>query len=294
MEKYPMIIRNLTYTICVVLLFWGCDRISSASMKPTVVRKKIVAAEHQTVTADKKKPMAIAKSVPSIKKDPTESQRPDEKRPAPAKSPTSPDAGATAQPLLDNETKTVPLQGASTVSEKPPLRPKPDITQIKEPPQIQGLPSGGGIKAIDEPLGGDDLIAAAAVVAQTQESLQTPSRYDPTDKIDPFQPLYRDQPVPEKKKERKRAPQTPLERIDLSQLKLVGIILASSGNRALVEEATGKGYIIKKGTYIGTNAGKVAQIDKDKIIVEEEFEDVLGNTKTREKELKLPKPPGEF
>jgi type IV pilus assembly protein PilP len=85
-----------------------------------------------------------------------------------------------------------------------------------------------------------------------------------------------------------------LERLDLSQLKLVGIILASSGNRALVEESSGKGYVIKKGTYIGTNSGKVVKIKKEKVVVEEEFEDVFGKTKLRQREIKLPKPPGEF
>ena len=101
-------------------------------------------------------------------------------------------------------------------------------------------------------------------------------------------------PVPEKKKAKKRIPQTPLERIDLSQLKLVGIIMASSGNRALVEESSGKGYVIKKGTYIGINSGKVVKIKKEKVVVEEEFEDVFGKTKLHQREIKLPKPPGEF
>ena len=89
-------------------------------------------------------------------------------------------------------------------------------------------------------------------------------------------------------------PRTPLEQIQLSQLKLVGIIMASSGNRALVEEASGKGYVIKKGTYIGMNSGKVVSIKKEKVVVEEEFEDVYGKTKIRKREIKLPKPPGEF
>jgi type IV pilus assembly protein PilP len=70
--------------------------------------------------------------------------------------------------------------------------------------------------------------------------------------------------------------------------------VASSGNRALVEETTGKGYVIKTGTYIGKNAGKVVKIKKNKVIVEEEFEDVFGKIKTRQRELKLPKPVGVF
>ncbi len=114
--------------------------------------------------------------------------------------------------------------------------------------------------------------------------------------MNPFEPLFREKPTVAmaKSKRKKRIPRTPLEKIDLSQLRLVGIILASSGNKALVEESNGKGYVIRRGTYIGTNAGKVVKIQRDKVIVAEEYEDVVGNVSLRNKELKLPKPPGEF
>ena len=62
----------------------------------------------------------------------------------------------------------------------------------------------------------------------------------------------------------------------------------------MVEESNGKGYVIKAGTYVGTNAGKVVKIERDRVIVAEEYEDVLGNVTLRKKELKLPKPPGEL
>ncbi|MBW1840493.1 MAG: pilus assembly protein PilP, partial [Deltaproteobacteria bacterium] len=55
----------------------------------------------------------------------------------------------------------------------------------------------------------------------------------------------------------------------MSQLKLVGIIQAESGNRALVEEASGKGYVISKGTYIGTHTGRVDRILPHGVIVDE-------------------------
>ncbi len=69
--------------------------------------------------------------------------------------------------------------------------------------------------------------------------------------------------------------------------------MAPSGNKALVQEASGKGYIIKKGTYIGLNSGKVVDIQKDNVIIKEEVEDVLGKVIVRKKEIRLPKPPGE-
>jgi len=125
--------------------------------------------------------------------------------------------------------------------------------------------------------------------------------YDPIGRIDPFVPLVRDEPIKVEKQEVVQASaevkpvrqKTPLEKIEISQLRLRAIIIAASGNRALVEETTGKGYIITKGTYIGRNDGKITKILKDRVIIEEMVEDIEGKMVIQEKEIKLPKPPGE-
>jgi len=126
--------------------------------------------------------------------------------------------------------------------------------------------------------------------------------YDSKDRIDPFVPLVKEEPVVVEKKELVEArkggviekrTKTPLEKIELDQLELKAIIIAPSGNKALVEESTGKGYIIRKGTYIGRNDGKVLKILKDKVVVEEMTENSEGKMTVKEKEIKLPKPPGE-
>jgi len=130
-----------------------------------------------------------------------------------------------------------------------------------------------------------------------KESLAIASTYDPTGRFDPFEPLFQqktEETAPTKGKRKKRAPQTPLERVALSQLKVTAIIRAPSGDRALVEDATGKGYVVKKGTYIGLNSGQVVEIDKDRILVEEEIEDIMGQVKINNAELKLQKPAGEL
>ncbi|OEU69216.1 MAG: hypothetical protein BA864_01985 [Desulfuromonadales bacterium C00003093] len=98
--------------------------------------------------------------------------------------------------------------------------------------------------------------------------------YNPEGKIDPFAPLFREKKSAAVKTLKKGKgkiciPLTPLQKIDLSQLRLVGIIRSASGNKALVEEASGKGYVIKKGTYIGINCGTVGKILKDRVIVDE-------------------------
>lgn len=117
-------------------------------------------------------------------------------------------------------------------------------------------------------------------------------------KIDPFQPLFRDEPaekasVEPKIQRKKRIPQTPLERLDLTQLRLTAIIRTASGYRALVEESTGKGYLIGVGTYLGLNGGRVVAIHKDRFVLEEEIEDALGNVKTEQRDIRLPKPTGD-
>ena len=130
--------------------------------------------------------------------------------------------------------------------------------------------------------------------ANTKSSKHVPPVYDPKDKIDPFQPLFK--ATPESKS---GAPEyadtdskgtTPLEKIDLSQLKLTGTILAASGNRALVREASGRGHVISTGTPIGTHGGRVASVLKDKVIVKERMKDVTGKFFFQETELKLNKP----
>ena len=122
--------------------------------------------------------------------------------------------------------------------------------------------------------------------------------YDPTGKADPFRPLFAtetERVVPaQQMAKRQRLPLTPLQRIDLGQFKLVGIVLSREGNKALVEEPSGKGYIISKGTYIGQNFGRVKRILKDKVVVEEEVEDFLsGEMKLQATELKLQKKVGD-
>ena len=142
---------------------------------------------------------------------------------------------------------------------------------------------------------------AEAPPVETKSTADTEHRiYDPEKRVNPFIPLFKAKPenTPAetqmaKKKSRKRIPQTPLERISLSQLKLVAIIRAPSGNRALVEDSSGKGYIIKQGTYIGLNAGIVTQINSDSVVVEEEKENLMGELVLQNTEMKLQKPTGE-
>ena len=110
--------------------------------------------------------------------------------------------------------------------------------------------------------------------------------YNPVGKSDPFRPFIQ---LTSAKGGSKTAPLTPLQKYDISQLKLVAIISSPGGNIALVEDVAGKGYFLKKGTWIGKNDGKVTKILKDKVIIEEVYQDIFGQTKTNEVSISLHK-----
>ena len=122
--------------------------------------------------------------------------------------------------------------------------------------------------------------------------------YNPKGKVDPFEPLFNDRPEIKKGSlvpviDREGKP-TVLETIELSQLRLTGIILATGGHRGLVQESAGKGHIVKVGTYIGARGGQVVSILKDRVIVEEKLKDFSGKIVVEQKEIKIIKNTGKI
>lgn len=176
----------------------------------------------------------------------------------------------------------------------PKTQPAPQIEPAKEAAPPAKSPSPPPKKTT--PTTGKQVLAALPKKAGPSEASSAGADYDPKGKIDPFLPLFRTQADETGKKKRsriRRQPRTPLEKIDLSQLKLVSILKRPSGKLAMVEEASGRGYLIKKGTYIGINSGRVVKIQKDRLQVEEQIENIFGKMMPRIRELKLQKPPGE-
>lgn len=84
----------------------------------------------------------------------------------------------------------------------------------------------------------------------------------------------------------------PLQRISLSQVELVGVILGKEP-KALVQDNSKMGYIIKEGTLIGENSGIVTDISKNGVTIKQHFKDYMGRVNTREVVLSLRKEEGE-
>jgi type IV pilus assembly protein PilP len=113
---------------------------------------------------------------------------------------------------------------------------------------------------------------------------ETEYAYDSAGKADPFKPFIQ---VTSVRGSSRNVPLTPLEKYEISQLKLVAIISTPEGNIALIEDSAGKGYFLKKGTGIGKNDGRVKKILKDKVVIEETYQDILGQKKINEISLYL-------
>jgi len=121
-------------------------------------------------------------------------------------------------------------------------------------------------------------------------------KYDSTGKPDPFKPFILASQPQEVATPVVVRQLTPLQKMPLSEIQtgLKAIIWGQLGNKALVEDATGKGYVVQEGTYVGQHNGIVKRIYEDRIVVEEYKRDpVEDRLVPSEVVLKLKKGEGE-
>jgi Tfp pilus assembly protein PilP len=117
------------------------------------------------------------------------------------------------------------------------------------------------------------------VAAQHGEQPTDNYRYEVEGRRDPFDSLIKTEPVitevgPVIDPTR---PRGPLERFDLSTLKLMGIVWGELGRRAIIKAPDGKGYFVTTEMYLGQNGGRVVAIEDDRLVLEERYRDTLGN-----------------
>ena len=68
-----------------------------------------------------------------------------------------------------------------------------------------------------------------------------------------------------------------VQRFELTEWKLVGIIWGKLVKKAVVETPEGKSYLIKVGTQIGRMDGIVKAITNNEVVIQEFTKDYLGN-----------------
>ena len=134
----------------------------------------------------------------------------------------------------------------------------------------------------------------AAKPVQTPVSLVTPTTvgekapaaysYNPQGRRDPFASI-----VVKEEKQAKMGDHPPLERFNISEFKLTGVVWGGLGYNAMVEGPDGKGYFIRVGTVMGLNKGVVKKIMQNNMVIEEKFKNFSGETERREIVIELRK-----
>ncbi|MFH1137075.1 MAG: pilus assembly protein PilP [Pseudomonadota bacterium] len=160
---------------------------------------------------------------------------------------------------------------------------------VKETPEKAAPPARPKAPAAAKPQA--DSPSALDMKALVESREET---YEPQSAYDPFMPIPEALDAGANPTNEESAEQlTPLQKMDLAQVRLVAIIIDDKNSRALVEDSTGMGYIIQVGTPMGTRGGKVASIMPDKIKVEEYSKNYLGEKTVEETYLEIPKDPNE-
>ncbi len=142
---------------------------------------------------------------------------------------------------------------------------------------VQAAPAAGASKtqpAKEEP-----------PVVQTQTQVEYV--YSPVGKRDPFRSILDD--VSEVRPSELGRPDCgPLCKWEIEQLRLVAVISGMSNPLGMVEDPGGKGYIVRRGTYVGKRNGKITQIRAGEIVVTEIFKDPMGKPHPNLVVIKLP------
>lgn len=128
------------------------------------------------------------------------------------------------------------------------------------------------------------LSAADMTLPEVSEVEQPTARkstfqYRPEGRRDPFETLVKVKPkvkAPEPVIDPNR-PRGPLERFDISALKLVGIVWGELGQRGVIRAPDNKGYFVTVGTYMGEKGGQVVDVAPDRLVIEEKYKDTEGN-----------------
>jgi type IV pilus assembly protein PilP len=157
---------------------------------------------------------------------------------------------------------------------------------------LLGLAASGCSGSNQVPVTAPKPIAAKPV--QKPVSLATPTdvgekapaaySYNPQGRRDPFASI-----IVKEEKQAKMGDRPPLERFNISEFKLTGVVWGGLGYNAMVEGPDGKGYFIHVGTVIGMNKGVVKKIMQNRMVIEEKFKNFSGETERREIVIELRK-----
>lgn len=187
-----------------------------------------------------------------------------------------------AQNPSENGVPSTPLQT--------PEAPPPAVENLPTPPPLDSIPKEGTSQPTDVDPASQQMPPAESGMTEMQnlvppgESVATEFKWDPAGKRDPFRP-YKIRVL----QQNEETPIDPLSLLDLSQIKVVGILWNTQKPRAVIQDSTGRRFTVFKKTKIGINRGVVVEIREGEVVVIEVFDDGFGNVVKEPKVLTLNK-----
>jgi type IV pilus assembly protein PilP len=121
-------------------------------------------------------------------------------------------------------------------------------------------------------------------VSKAEENHVSAYNYNPGGRRDPFAPI-----IIKESKKGKEGDRPPLERYNINEFKLTGIIWGGFGYNAMLEGPDGKGYFVRVGTILGPNRGVIKKITQNTMVVEEKYKTYTGETERKEIVVELRK-----
>ena len=175
----------------------------------------------------------------------------------------------------------VPEQNNSApVSQAAPPSPPAGAAAVQTTPAPAQPVPGAGIPTAG-PLGITCPPEMLPLIEKTVSALMSKDfTFYPIKLLDPFQPFITpdipaqvrvaeddEEPVDSGK------PLTPLQKMTLTEIEsgLKAIMWGDLGRRAMVEDSTGKGYIVSVGTPAGEKNGVIKEIQNDRIVIQQEL-----------------------
>ena len=249
-------------------LFMGGDEPKPAAPtpKPAAVKPQPASAQPGAKTADPGT-AAPAQTVPGA---PIPAANVPKPVTAPISSLPVPSTSVAGQP---GQGGSAPAPVSKPVAVQPPTTPTPpaqaagSVKEIPKPATSAGVPSTP--------------VAAAAPTPPLAEAVEGYT-YDPKSRREPFQSLTRLVKI-----DKTRLEMPPLQRVQISDLKLLGIMWGGYGYYGLIRTPDGKGYTVKEGMLMGTNNGVISAITDKAVIVSEPSIDISGNKSTKDVEILL-------
>ncbi len=131
------------------------------------------------------------------------------------------------------------------------------------------------------------IYADTTAASTNAEDVKGYIRYDPAGRRDPFLSIL--VLTKQRIEKKKRHSKNPLENVDITEVKLLGVVKKGNKYFASVLLPDGKAFTITKGTTIGLYNGKVIDIRLDRLVVREYVMDYRGRIKPKDIILKLRK-----